>query len=33
MTQEMIGIEGYGSVKTEEPLIIECKFENQLNAF
>jgi len=31
--QDIIGIEGYGVIKTEEPLIIECKFDNQLNAF
>ena len=30
--QNIIGLEGYGSIKTE-PLIIECKFDNQLNAF
>jgi len=33
ITEELVGLEGYGAIKSIEPLIIECKYTNQLSGF
>ena len=33
ITQELVGLEGSGTIKSIEPLIIECKYTNQITGF